>query len=211
MQFKGSRSGGPLHWEKEGGGPQQLVAPLIGQRCSQASSPLLVLFKVLLCSSSSTSLPLSAGWVLALGTKGVWVSPELGVPARELLCALPAWPWNLPGEPRWGEELRQPLWELDAASVGPHCNTAAFHHSAPPCSAWCGWEGALLCAAGVFCACAWVSADHSAGLEWLHSCLPAFVIPLGSRILDSPGGSSGMSEFLKHLGSPGLWLEWMWL
>lgn len=43
------------------------------------------------------------------------------------------------------------------------------------------------------------------------ACLPAFVIPLGSRILDSPGGSSGMSEFLKHLGSPGLWLEWMWL
>lgn len=80
MQFKGSRSGGPLHWEKEGGGPQQLVAPLTGQRCSQAIS-FLVLFKVLLCSSLGRPLPLSAGWVLAVGTTGLWVSPGLGVPA----------------------------------------------------------------------------------------------------------------------------------
>lgn len=99
----------------------------------------LVLFKVLLRSSSGRPLPLSAEWVLALGTKGVWASPELGVPAWELLWALPAWSWNLPGVPqcqRGGESLDSPSGNWTQLVLGPTRTLAPFITLLLPPWAW---------------------------------------------------------------------------
>lgn len=81
----------------------------------------------------------------------------------------------------------------------PHSNTGAFHHSAPPssepvrssgeeqcvqlgCFVMCSWGISCL---SVMCLCLCRRSQSCPGMAAL---LPAFVILLGSRILDSPRG-----------------------
>lgn len=179
-----------------------------------------------MCSSSGRPLPLSAGWVLALGTRGllqswVYLQGSSSVLSQPVLGTCQ---WFLSA--RGGESWDSPSGSGTQTGVGPHSKLTLgpFITLLLPPQGEEQWGGVclarILCYVQlgyfvffVFCIFVWhvpVSLQRVTVLPW-SGCTPACLCyPVG--VQDS-GLPTEVSESLKHLGSPGLWLVsvWMWL